>query len=273
LGTKKQTPPTSKAPETEAVDDSWDDLVFSALGERPSLEAEPAALPEDIFDRATAVPKSPPEEEAPIREKRTRTAPEVSVDRMLARVEAGKNISPANVLTRRRTQDALELDLGERSTPLDLAGVHGRAGDSGPSYTATDAGPPPAEESRERGTRNDMQDRYAVGDFTGALVVAESILDSDPDNEDAKRYAQSCREVLTQMYAARLGPMDQVPSVVVPADQITWLSLDHRAGFLLSLVDGTSNIEEILDVSGMTRLDALRIMYTLAQQNVIALSR
>jgi hypothetical protein len=28
-----------------------------------------------------------------------------------------------------------------------------------------------------------------------------------------------------------------------------------------------------LDVSGMTRLDALRIMYTLAQQNVIALGR
>jgi len=267
---KKQTPPTSKAPETDSVDDSWDDLVFTALGERPRPEAEP---PADIFDRATAVPDSPPEEEVPAREPRTRTAPEVSVDRILARVEAGKDISPANVLSRRRTEDALELDLGDRSTPLDLAGVHSRTGDSGPGYAATDTSAVPSETGKEGGTRNDMQDRYAVGDFTGALVVAESILDSDPDNVDAKRYAQSCREVLTQMYAARLGSMDQVPSVVVPADQITWLSLDHRAGFLLSLVDGISNIEEILDISGMTRLDALRIMFTLAQQNVISLSR
>jgi hypothetical protein len=267
---KKQTPPVSKAPETGSVDDSWDDLVFSALGEGPQPEQEP---PQDIFDRATAIPALPPEEEAPAREPRTRTAPEVSIDRMLTRVETGSYVSPAEVLTRRRTQDALELDLGDRSTPLDLAGVHGRTGDSGPKYATTDTGATFAEPGKEPGTRNDMQDRYAVGDFTGALVVAESILDSDPDNEDAKRYAQSCREVLTQMYAARLGPMDQVPTVVVPADQITWLSLDHRAGFLLSLVDGASNIEEILDVSGMTRLDALRIMYTLAQQNVIALSR
>lgn len=269
MGNKNQTPPVSKAPETGSVDDSWDDLVFSALGERPHPEEE---LPNDIFDRATAVPDSPPEEEVPEGPKRIKTAPELSVDRMLARVEAGKDISPANVLTRRRTQDALELDLGDRSTPLDLAD-HGRPGDSGPIYAAADTGATPSEPAREHGTRNDMQDRYAVGDFTGALVVAESILDSNPDDEDAKRYAQSCREVLTQMYAARLGPMDQVPSVVVPADQITWLSLDHRAGFLLSLVDGISNIEEILDVSGMTRLDALRIMYTLAQQNVIALGR
>jgi hypothetical protein len=74
------------------------------------------------------------------------------------------------------------------------------------------------------------------------------------------------------MYAARIGPMDQVATVAVPPDQITWLSLDHRAGFLLSLVDGVSSIEEILDISGMTRLDALRIMYTLVQQNVITLT-
>jgi hypothetical protein len=73
------------------------------------------------------------------------------------------------------------------------------------------------------------------------------------------------------MYAARIGPMDQVASVAVPPEQITWLSLDHRAGFLLSLIDGTLTIEELLDVSGMSRLDALRIMYTLVQQNVITL--
>ncbi len=117
----------------------------------------------------------------------------------------------------------------------------------------------------------DMKDRYAVGDFTGALVIAESILETEPGHADASRYAESCREVLTQMYAARLGQLDQVVSVAVPPDQIRWLSLDHRAGFLLSLVDGMTSVEEILDVSGMTRLDALRIMFTLLQQRVIGL--
>jgi hypothetical protein len=272
LSKKKPPPPISKAPETGVVDDSWDDLVFSALGERPRPVED---VPDDIFERATAIPDFPPEETPtdsdPV--ERTEAALEPAADRVRPVVEAAWERPPPKVLARRRTEDALELDLGDRSTPLDLAGIHSKPFESGPAFAATDPGFAAVEMGKERGTRNDMQDRYAVGDFTGALVVAESILDTDPDNEDAKRYAQSCREVLTQMYAARLGPMDQVPSVVVPADQITWLSLDHRAGFLLSLVDGVSNLEEILDVSGMTRLDALRIMYTLAQQNVISLAR
>jgi hypothetical protein len=59
--------------------------------------------------------------------------------------------------------------------------------------------------------------------------------------------------------------------VAVPSDQIRWLSLDHRAGFVLSLIDGSSTVEELLDISGMNRLDALRILYTLYDQRVVAL--
>jgi hypothetical protein len=117
----------------------------------------------------------------------------------------------------------------------------------------------------------EMKDRYAMGDFTGALVIAESIIETNPEDLEAPRYAQNCRDVLIQMYSARLGSLTQHVHVAVPGDQIRWLTLDHRAGFLLSLVDGNSSIEEILDISGMTRLDALRIMYQLLDQRVIGL--
>jgi hypothetical protein len=117
----------------------------------------------------------------------------------------------------------------------------------------------------------EMKDRYVMGDFTGALVIAEGILESNPEDLDARRYAQSCRDVLTQMYSARLGSLDQIVRVTVPSDQVRWLTLDHRAGFLLSLIDGNSTIDQILDISGMTRLDALRIMYQLLDQRVISL--
>jgi len=116
-----------------------------------------------------------------------------------------------------------------------------------------------------------MKDRYVMGDFTGALVIAEGIMASNPADLDAPRYAQSCRDVLTQMYSARLGSLDQLVRVALPSDQIRWLTLDHRAGFLLSLIDGGSTVDQILDISGMTRLDALRIMYQLLDQRVISL--
>ena len=132
-------------------------------------------------------------------------------------------------------------------------------------------GPERAFKEPEAGAIGDMKDRYAMGDFSGALVIAESIIENNPDDLEAPRYAQSCRDVLTQMYSARLGALDQIVAVAVPSDQIRWLTLDHRAGFLLSLIDGGSTVEQILDISGMTRLDALRIMYQLLDQRVISL--
>lgn len=128
--------------------------------------------------------------------------------------------------------------------------------------------PPPVSDQVLR----ELKDRYAMGDYSGALIVAEAVPPDAPQYAEAQRFAQNCREVLVQMYTARLGARDQVVSMAIPADQVRWLSLDHRAGFLLSLVDATSTVEELLDISGMPRLDALRILYALLQERVIALS-
>jgi hypothetical protein len=123
-------------------------------------------------------------------------------------------------------------------------------------------GPPP--------TEREMNDRVSVGDYTGALAIAERLLAIDPDNLPASACADTCRSILRQMYATRLGPLDRVPIVTVSRDQLKWLTIDHRAGFVLSLVDGVSSLEMILDVSGMPELDALRILAELAQQRIIS---
>jgi hypothetical protein len=237
------------------------------------------------FERAPTEPPEPRAAEAlgakPTQKPasdRKRTVPEPMVERYLAKAnqpslpESAAPLSPGNRPAPSRDDLGLEFDLAPGSSPLDLVDTYRdtTASLSGEESAKSDKKRPPSARG-ENNSAADMQDRYAVGDFTGALVIAESLLDQDPEHEDAKRYAQSCREVLTQMYAARIGSMEQVATLAVPPEQITWLSLDHRAGFLLSLIDGTLSIEEILDVSGMSRLDALRIMYTLVQQNVVML--
>jgi hypothetical protein len=116
----------------------------------------------------------------------------------------------------------------------------------------------------------EMRERFSLGDYTGALEMAELILADEPDNLEAAECGENCRSVLENMYAARLGPLDRVPTVVVPRTQMRWLSMDHRAGFVLSLIDGTSSVEMILDVCGMPKLDALRILQELVQQKVVS---
>jgi len=120
-------------------------------------------------------------------------------------------------------------------------------------------------------TEREMNDRVAVGDYSGALEIAELLLTDDPNNFAVKTCADSCRAVLKQMYATRIGPLDRVPMVAIARDQLRWLSIDHKAGFVLSLVDGVSSLEMIIDVSGMPQLDTLRILSELVQQRIISL--
>jgi hypothetical protein len=130
--------------------------------------------------------------------------------------------------------------------------------------TTVPGGPP-----TERLTQ--VRDRYEAGDYSGALVIAEGLLEENPDHIAALGYAESCREMLRQMYQSRIGEGGLIPRVMIDSEQIRWMSLDHRSGFLLSCIDGVSSIDEILDVSGMPPLDALRIIYELLQEGAIQL--
>lgn len=159
-------------------------------------------------------------------------------------------------------------ELDAFDSPLALAGERPTLPPVGPPPDAVEAPqrPPPTREER---LADEMRARYAVGDFSGALSSADALLALSPSHREALKHAESCREVLCQMYTARLGSLVHVPTVVMSQDKVRWLSLDHRAGFLLACVDGFSSVEEILDVCGMSTLDALRILADLCDQKVI----
>ncbi len=133
-------------------------------------------------------------------------------------------------------------------------------------------GASPAPEITERTIEDpvaEMRERFSLGDYTGAIEMAELILAEEPGNLEAAECGENCRTVLESMYAAKIGPLQRVPVVLVPRTQMRWLSMDHRAGFIMSLIDGSSSIEMILDVCGMPKLDALRILQELVQQKII----
>ncbi|HKP63716.1 MAG TPA: hypothetical protein VJV78_43580 [Polyangiales bacterium] len=117
----------------------------------------------------------------------------------------------------------------------------------------------------------EMEELYALDDLTGALRQAEFILGRFPDNEQALRCAANCRARLVQLYASKLGPMDRVITVTLETSQLRWLGLDHRSGFLLSRVDGVSTVEEVLDICGMPRLEALKTLADLLERGAIRL--
>jgi hypothetical protein len=106
----------------------------------------------------------------------------------------------------------------------------------------------------------EMNDRFALGDFTGALRAAELLLGQQPNDVEAAQVAKTSRDRLVHFHLARLGGLVAVLDLKVAGAEVRWLGLDHRAGFLLSLVDGTTTVEEIVDMSGMPKHEALRLL-------------
>jgi hypothetical protein len=117
----------------------------------------------------------------------------------------------------------------------------------------------------------EMLDCYELGDYAGAIEMADVVLAESPDSLVAQECRAKSSSALEGIYAARLGPMTRMPIVTMGPSQIDGLGIDHRAGFLLSLVDGASTLEAILDVCGMAKLDAMRILHELVQRGAVKL--
>ena len=63
----------------------------------------------------------------------------------------------------------------------------------------------------------------------------------------------------------------KIPVVVMEAGQLRRLPLDPRAGFLLSLIDGSTTTEDLLDISGMPRDEFRERLDVLIQERVVVL--
>lgn len=109
----------------------------------------------------------------------------------------------------------------------------------------------------------EMQERYELGDFSGALRAAELVLGREPDHARAQAFAEQCRDKLTALYLARLGGGNRAIERAVESNDVRWLGIDHRAGFMLSQIEGHTSIEELVDISGLPRHDALKLLVEL----------
>jgi len=131
--------------------------------------------------------------------------------------------------------------------------------------------PPPAENPSSSVAQwmGTARQRMALADFSGAIALVEKVLAADPGHAEARAYLAQNEETLVGMYESKLGPMQRVPRVRVRPDQVLWLNLDHRAGFLLAQVDGTVSYEDLFALSGLPRLETARILAGLVDQGVI----
>jgi hypothetical protein len=116
------------------------------------------------------------------------------------------------------------------------------------------------------------RDMFDLGDFSGSLELVEKVLELDPENVQARDYLERNQGTLLKMYESKIGSFSRVPRVTIPPDEVIWLNLHHRAGFLLAQIDGLVSFEDLLSLSAMSKLETCKILVQLIGEGVIVAS-
>ncbi len=100
------------------------------------------------------------------------------------------------------------------------------------------------------------------GDFKLAAAAAELALQAAEREDDPEAWALIGPKLslIERAFAMSLGSKQSVPFLVKGMRGLDVNSLDHRTGFLLSCVDGHTDIATLLEICGMPRLEALRVL-------------
>jgi len=113
------------------------------------------------------------------------------------------------------------------------------------------------------------KDLLNLDDHTGAIDLILKAQELAPNDPEVQALRTRSETTLEAMFESKLGKLSKAPRVKLKDDEIIWLNLDHRAGFVLAQIDGQVTFEDLFSVSGMSRLDTARILAQLIEEGVI----
>jgi hypothetical protein len=115
----------------------------------------------------------------------------------------------------------------------------------------------------------DAHEALRSEDLESALDLFQVAARLEPDRLEIESYVDLIRSQLLKHYRERIGDLRVVPKLLVGAGEIKSFKLAPDAGFMLSLVDGSTNFEQLVSLSGMAAFDAFRNLGALLDAGIL----
>jgi hypothetical protein len=130
---------------------------------------------------------------------------------------------------------------------------------------------PLEEQMSDSARRIVYQAKMMIGqaDWEGALELLRSSAGSEPAALEYEATVEIVRSRLLRRYTERVGNLDGVLAMSGASGDLTGLNLPSDAGFMLSLIDGTTCLADLISLSGMDAFEALRIVGDLLDSDVL----
>ena len=114
--------------------------------------------------------------------------------------------------------------------------------------------------------------RKLESDPEAALLIVQKALQQQPNNTDAQRLLVDAEEAfIKHVYANDLSPK-AVPQLLVAPSDLTLQQIDPQAGFVLSRINGSWDIQSILSICPFREADCLRMIRDLVKRGIISVS-
>lgn len=114
---------------------------------------------------------------------------------------------------------------------------------------------------------------HTEGKHEEALFLVAQVLQAVPFHGEAAKLEADCRDALERECWHVIGSECSILVCELSSDEVKQFALDHMSGFLLSLLDGVTTIEGVLDVCGMPRVLALRHLTGLVRRGIVVRAR
>jgi len=108
-----------------------------------------------------------------------------------------------------------------------------------------------------------------AGDVDRAVAAVDLALSEDPNSVLAQKLITRNRDTIMTIFQSFVGDMERQPQLSKPLHELQNAPISPRAAFLLSRVDGTLTVDELLDVSGMPRMEAYRYLCQLFLRGIL----
>ncbi len=117
----------------------------------------------------------------------------------------------------------------------------------------------------------DAQRMMREGHLDAALELFETVARRDPDRLEVQGHVEMVRSKLLSRYRDHIGDLDAAPEVKLSAKDLLGFNLPATAGFLLSMVDGQTSVNELVTLSGLDTFEALRILANLLDAGIVGM--
>ena len=103
-----------------------------------------------------------------------------------------------------------------------------------------------------------------------AEALLRELLQFNPDNSQIRHLFALNEENRVERTIARLGDLSVVPRLLTKPQELMRRELDSRLGYLITLIDGLSTLQDILELSPMNEEETAELLLYLRKQGIMS---